>query len=114
MARDVTQRLGLERVEFVEGDAFDVDWRRFTGVYLYNPFAEAIRFGEEAVERFDLTHMHTTYFEALQDAAISLYQLPVGVRVATYHGYGGPMPKGYVAIASERLGTGTLEVWERR
>ena len=37
----------------------------------------------------------------------------LGTKVATYHGFGGEMPPGYLRFKKEPIGTSFLELWVR-
>ncbi len=42
VARGLASELRASSATFICADAFALDWRQFTGLYLYNPFAEAL------------------------------------------------------------------------
>lgn len=108
VAHRTSRTLDLEaRCNFIHGDAFALDWSAFDGVYLYNPFSEALY---EPAE-------HGPSWRARADAIAAtqqhLLQLPLGARVVTYCGFGGAFPAAFDRAASERSGGGELEVWVR-
>jgi SAM-dependent methyltransferase len=106
IASNVARRLGVgERTEFGTGDAFVLDWARFDGVYLFNPFADDLG---SVVDRMAVW---PRFAEAVGAANKQLARLPRGARVVTYHGYGGPFPPGFERTVSERRGSGPLDLW---
>ena len=112
VARSMSERLHLTRTAFVQGDAFDIDWNVFDGIYLFNPFLENIA---DFTDKLPGPHRSADrYVAEVEACCIKLHGLARGVRVATYHGYGAPMPRGFEAIHVEEIGTDMLEVWQKR
>jgi len=98
--------------QFLEGDAFDVDWSGFQALYFYNPFDEA-RFPVSWQIDGSIPLGIDVFNQLVQRAQDRLRGLPIGTRVVTFHGIGGPMPEGYQLVVSERIADGTLELWRR-
>ena len=111
-ARETALLLGIERVEFGHGDMADLDWSRFDGVYLYNPFCENIL---ESI-RIDLTVPlgKRQYDEFVSVVEKKLETLRIGARVVTLHGFGGRMPVAFTRTLCEPWGDGFLELWEKQ
>ena len=105
VARDLVAKLDVPRVQFLQEDALCLDWSQYDGIYLYNPFAERSP---------SLLPAAAAFHHAVQTTGVGLYLLRPGTRVVTYHGYGGPMPTGFERLSWERVGTGTLELWEKQ
>jgi SAM-dependent methyltransferase len=111
-ARAIAQRLDLARTSFVHGDALAMDWNGFDGIYFFNPFLENIATFTDRLPG-EVFRSSDRYVAEVEATCLKLHGLAPGVRVATYHGYGGPMPRGYDRIHAEELGTDVLEIWEK-
>jgi SAM-dependent methyltransferase len=108
VATDAARNLELGgRCEFVAGDAFAFNWSAFDGVYLFNPFVEALYTPAE------LEAGWPTLAEAVAATRQHLLQLSRGARVVTYCGFGGPFPFGFDRLDSIRHRGADLELWVR-
>jgi SAM-dependent methyltransferase len=112
-ARKVTARLGVEGVRFQVGNAFELDWRQFGALYLYNPFEET-KFPEECCIDDSQPTGVKVFDDSVQETVYRLEQLEPGTRVATYHGFGADMPEGWEQTFKGEAGSGTLEVFIRQ
>ena len=108
-SRSLIKRQGVPRVSIIDGDASDLDWGLFDGIYLFNPFYEnlvdVIRFEplvELSLDRFN---------EYVRITRTKLRDLKPGTRVVTYHGFGGELPCGYRLDQEYRFSRGTLQLW---
>ncbi|MEZ4366108.1 MAG: hypothetical protein R2939_07445 [Kofleriaceae bacterium] len=109
-ARMAARALGVaEQARFLEGDVASVDWSAYGGLYLYNPFAEAL-WAEQA--RLDEVQV-PTYQADVAAAARKLAEVAVGTLVVTFHGFGGELPPGFVERRRESFHRGELSLWER-
>ncbi len=111
LSTEVARRYSVKRCEFIAGDAFDLDWSAFSGFYLYNPFAEHLPdcpvIDDEISRTPDRFHRYVAELERRMDA------MPLGARIATYHGFGGRFPVGWTPITSMRLHGGSLGLWQK-
>ena len=109
IAIDLSERLKLNRAHFTKGDAFSIDWNKFTAIYLFNPFGENLW----PIERIDgdktLKVQQFCLFTKL--AVQKLTDLPVGTRVAPYHGFGDQFPPTFRQIHSIDIARGPIELW---
>lgn len=112
-ARAISRHLDLPRTAFLLGDALTVDWREFDGIYFFNPFLENLAAFVDPLPG-DVLRSSDRYVADLEATCLKLDGLAPGVRVATYHGYGAPMPRGFHLVHAEELGTDALEIWEKR
>lgn len=110
-ARRVARRLMVENVHFRVGDATDVSWEGFDGVYLFNPFAENLWPREARIDQrvalgpARFAHEVDRVERALRDAR-------PGTCVVTYNGIGCPIPGTYDLAVVEHAGTeDTLRTW---
>lgn len=112
LARATATVVDATGASFLHGDAFELDWREFRCLYLYNPYEEQLF---EAARRVDeaLDFTEQRYRDSVHRTLAKLRGMPVGTRVALYHGFGGLMPPGYRRHFRGFYGTGTLELWER-
>ena len=86
-ARKLAELLGVApRVEFVHGDAFELDWTSFDALYLYNPFEVSL------TGPMVLTDGELAYQVNAARTQQRLAQLRRGTRVITLNGFGGLMP----------------------
>lgn len=111
-ASKIARCRGIERVRFVNGSAFDLDWRRFDSFYFYNPFFEN-RFDETMNDRAALVRLKRRYERNVTRTEKLLRDARAGTRVATYFGFGGKMPPGYEIFGRFPYGGDVLELWEK-
>lgn len=87
----------------------DLDWTKFDAIYLFNPFFENVLSLASIDDTVPLGfERYKTYVNVVRR---KLRDLPVGVRVATYHGFGGTFPDCYELKLRERIGSDCLKVW---
>jgi len=110
VANAVAAHVHAHNARFVLADALDLDWSDYDAFYLYNPFAEHVMESPFVIDRsVELEpELYVPYVEGVQD---KLARLPRGVRVATFHGFGGEMPSEYVLVTTEPYGTDRVELW---
>ncbi|HVV48032.1 MAG TPA: class I SAM-dependent methyltransferase [Polyangia bacterium] len=105
--------LGADRAQFIHANLLEFDCSPFDGFYFYNPFHEHIEEDDlwpidELVKRSPV--LHRTYVATV---AAALIRAPAGTLVATFHGFGAPMPRHYRRLHREQLGGGELTLWIR-
>ncbi|HEY5920029.1 MAG TPA: methyltransferase domain-containing protein [Kofleriaceae bacterium] len=104
--------LELPNVQFVHGDAFDLDWSAFDAFYLYNPFAEHLL--ERAFLLDDKIERDPKTFEDYVAAVGDRLALArIGTRVVTYHGFGGALPSCYRLAVQLAIGSDRVKLWIR-
>jgi hypothetical protein len=109
-ARRVGRRLGAWRASFIHADAFELDWREYQCLYLYNPFAELMFESDRRIDNF--IEAGAERFDSRVSATVSrLASMPAGTRVMTFHGFGGFFPSCYRRLSRRWAGTGDLELW---
>lgn len=106
-ARDVAARLGATRAEFVRGDIREVDWARFGGFYLFNPFAENYLPRDERIDD-EVAHAAARLVADIDFVEARLHAAPAGTRVVTWHGFGGLL-EGYRCARREMLRRTVME-----
>jgi len=110
VADRLARRLQLTNVLFAYGDMTEVDWSRFDGFYLYNPFAEQLCGTLPTLD--DALELAPGYFRFyVQQVRERLANARVGTRVVAYHGFGGEPPPEYELVRDEPAGTDRLELW---
>jgi SAM-dependent methyltransferase len=110
VANRLAAELGVPNVEFVHGDAFDLDWSTFDAFYLYNPFAEHLL--ERAFLLDDQIERDPNSFEGFVNAVCErLAEARVGTRVVTYHGFGACPPSGFHLVSEDAIGSDRVELW---
>ena len=112
MTRSLVSRYNIPRVTFLNAGMEEIDWTRFTGFYLYNPFIEHLY---EKSERIDhhLDFSVERYMLQVRFVQAKLTLLPIHTSILTYHGFGGEMPPYYEVTLRERGGDDYLVLWER-
>jgi SAM-dependent methyltransferase len=110
LARETARTVGAGGAEFLHGDAFDLDWREYDRLYLYNPFEEELFAPPHRIDD-TLPFSPARYGECVERAMTKLAGLPVGARVVLFHGFGGEMPEGFKRTWSGFHGSGSLERW---
>jgi hypothetical protein len=107
------RRLTVDRVEFLWGNALDLDWSAFTCIYLFNPFEEHLMPAGSRVDN-SMPFSEAGYLASIEAARTKLEKLPVGARVVSFWGYGGERPDSFALLHHERHGDGDLEVGRKR
>ena len=113
VASALGEELGAPSAKFVCADAFSLDWRDFTSLYFFNPFAEAIF--PQAL-RIDATvkqteEQHAALIDRLHGR---LTDLRPGARVVVYCGLGCRVPDAFERQERQRLVNNNLELWVHR
>ena len=108
-ARNIAREQKIERVRFIHGDAFQLDWGTFQALYLFNPFANDIAITKDSLRNVPMKE--DLYIRLISQATAKFAILPPGVRIVTYHGFGGTMPPNLIEQSSEIIGPGVLQLW---
>jgi SAM-dependent methyltransferase len=99
--------LQLDNVSFIYGNFTQLDFRDFDHFYFYNSFYENL----DGTDKIDnsieysgelFNYYHCYLFQQLE-------QKPKGTRIATFHGLGDEVPRGYHLIDTEM--NGLLKFW---
>lgn len=97
------------RTCFVHGELASINWAKFDGFYLFNPFAEALfAVACDPVER------QAAYIEHVAQVQRGLVTARPGTRVVTYHGFGGEFPRELELVHREPAREDELCFWVRR
>ena len=108
-ANHAAWELGVgDRTRFVHGDGSRMPWDDFDAFYFFNPFGTLL-----LAPHASPFVRYATIQNTLRRIHQRLIATPVGTRVVTYHGYGGPMPAGFTQVTSEAVGNDALELWIR-
>jgi SAM-dependent methyltransferase len=109
LSENISNRYGLNRVNYLHANITDIDFRNYTGFYFYNSFYENIH----PVKRID----DTVRLDAQLYDAYSVYMveqlscLPLRARFAAYHTSPTVIPKSFRLVDS--LYGGLLNLWEK-
>lgn len=109
VAREAARRMGLA-IDVRETSFESEDPASFDGIYLFNPFTESLCV-PGAVVAFE--HEARRSRSDVRRAEKFLRGARVGARVATFCGFGGPMPNRYERVVREQRGGGVLEIWTK-
>lgn len=112
IARELASRLGAATASFVCDDAFAIDWRDFTSLYLFNPFAEVLYPDEVQIDS-TVEYEERRFERELVRLAEKLAELRPLARVVVYHALGCPLPEGFRRIDRMWSGHSSLELWVR-
>jgi hypothetical protein len=109
----VARQFGAHNVCLSTGDATQVSWREYDGLYFFNPFAENTY---DHDDRFDNdVNLSTMRFGAeLLRAESLLASARVGTVVVTYHGLGGAIPSSYELVSDQPAGSDRVRTWVQR
>jgi SAM-dependent methyltransferase len=114
VATELAAESKLSNVRFINGDAFEIDWSTFDGLYFYNPFSEQL-FESSIGASFaidDTIDLHRDNFDRYIAATLDrLAGLRNDTRVVTYHGLGADLPSGYELVSEDRIGTDSVQLW---
>jgi predicted RNA methylase len=109
-AQRAAARLQADNARFVHGAIDDVRWEDFDALYLYNPFAENVMDPPDALDQtVELSADRWARDVTAVEAALG--RAPIGMRVVTYHGFGGRIPGGYELTVYEPIGSDALRLW---
>jgi hypothetical protein len=105
----VCRQYDIPRVEFIHGNMIDLEWGTFDGFYLFNPFLEnLITFSPIDKSVPVSSELYDSYVDVVRK---KLASVPIGTRVATYHGFGGKLPDGFELNVKEQIGSDRLLIW---
>jgi predicted RNA methylase len=110
VARRAAEALGVMGARFIPAPIQAIRWTAFDAFYLFNPFGENAFAADEQLD----TTVELGRARYVRDVAFverMLARVRVGVRVLTYHGFGGTMPDTFQRIVCERAGCDALELW---
>jgi SAM-dependent methyltransferase len=112
-ARAAAARLGTRRSRFLIGDFAELDFRRFDGFYLFNPFEELLTVGMEPIDTtVDLSPAR--FRRNLRWLSSKLRRAPDDATVVTYFGHGERELAGFRQVRKEFAGEDALVVWRKR
>lgn len=110
-AKKLKNAFELPNVSFMEGSAFDIDWRDFDCVYFYNPFCEQ-KFPERRMKD-DVPLREALYHSYVQQSIDRMRTLKQGSLVITYHGFGGVFPNEFRLLYQKSIEMDFIKIWIR-
>lgn len=99
----------IDRVQFIHGCAFHVDWKAYSAIYLFNPFLEYFDLYCSLDE--NLMVNEKIYEQSIATTEANLAAMPKGTRVVTFHGFGGKMPDSYRQYFYCRYSNDYVRAW---
>jgi hypothetical protein len=106
-------KMGITNASFLLGDALDVPWEGFDGLYFFNPFAESLFDQRDRIDdRAGLTRER--FFHDVLCVESELRECRVGTTIVTYHGMGGRIPACFELRDEERVRSDCLRLWVKR
>jgi predicted RNA methylase len=112
VAERAARQFRISRVAFTVGTVDDVDWSHFDAFYFFNPFEENVFAEHSALDR-SVVLSEARFWSDVAFVERKLARLPVGVRVATFHGFGGRIPPSYELVAQRLVRGGVLRFWTK-
>ena len=112
IANDAARQFRGSRVDFSVGLIDDVDWSCFDAFYFFNPFEENVFATSSALDRTVVLSEDRFWIDSAF-VERKLARLRVGVRVATFHGFGGRIPPSYRLEAQLPIRGGVLRFWTK-
>jgi len=112
IAKTAAREFQISRVDFTVGTIEDIDWCQFDAFYLFNPFEENVFANHGALDR-SVVLSEARFWADVAFVERKLARLPVGVRVATFHGFGGRIPPSYELVAQHPLCGAVLRFWTK-
>ena len=110
IAKRAARRFDALRVDFTVGTIEEVEWFNFDAFYLFNPFEENVFATPSALDR-SVVLSEARFWADVAFVERRLARLPVGARVATYHGFGGRIPPSYELVAQHPVCGAVLRFW---
>jgi hypothetical protein len=95
---------------FILADALEVNWSSYDSFYFFNPFAEQLFEPDEVLDA-TIAFEPANFTRYVNEVRQRLVRAPIGTRVATYHGFGGSRPPGYIRVEDGPVGPTRLELW---
>jgi SAM-dependent methyltransferase len=92
-ARQAAIDLRVSNIEFIHGNALDVDFADYDAFYLFNPFEENMHYGHKIDSAVRLSP--GLFKRYTSHVAAQLGARPIGTRVVTYAGYADDIPGCY-------------------
>lgn len=110
-ACEVANQVGATQAQFLHGNACDVDWRPFDGIYLFNPFYEHISSSAVDLSIEPILRSPDSFYGYVEMTLDKLAETAEGTRVALYHGFGGVLPDSFHLVHCEPIGGSSLELY---
>ena len=110
IARGVAGKLQLSTASFVHGELEAIDWGQYDSIYLFNPFEENLFGPEEQLDQ-SVPLSDARFHRDVSLVEHGLKAAPVGMRLVTYHGFGGRVPPGYRLMEEFGPGVNRLCLW---
>jgi len=110
---ETMKKLKAPWIHFECTDAFEKNWNKYTGIYLFNHFYEHIAPKNQAISN-DISLSTKKYHDYIYKMEEKLKTLKIGTKVVTFHGFGGEFPPEYICTSKEPIDGGLLEFWIKK
>jgi hypothetical protein len=112
VANRASGKLGAARTNFTVGTIEDVDWSLHDAFYFFNPFEENLFREQGCLDRaVILSEERFRSDVAFMEKVLA--GVPIGTRVATFHGFGGRIPQGFELVDQQPHRGGVLRFWTK-
>jgi hypothetical protein len=112
VARMASRRFRAHRAKFEVGTIDDVDWSLYDAFYFFNPFEENLLAADACLDR-SVVLSEDRFWSDISFIECVFTRLPVGARLATFHGFCGRIPRTFELVDQQSHGTGALRFWTK-
>jgi hypothetical protein len=112
VAKRAARELGASRTNFAVGTIESIEWSNYDALYFFNPFEENIFHDQGCLDR-TVVLSESRFFQDVIFMEQVLARMPLGTRVATFHGFGGRIPSAYRLAHAQPLRGGVLRCWTK-
>ena len=113
VARTARTKLAIENATFMHGNATDMPWDDYDGLYFYNSFAENLFDPSDWLDaRADLSR--ACFVRDVVRTVTALRAARPGMAIVTFHGSSARMPASFELRHREASGSGWLRLWIKR
>lgn len=114
ISTEIASKLQNNQVSFMCCDALSLDWDKFDGIYIYNPFYEhKIPLNTEFRIDDEIEYSENTYDFYTRKIYKKLRLLKSGSLVVAFNGYGAHFPKDYVEKFYKKVDNIDMSLWQK-
>jgi SAM-dependent methyltransferase len=112
VAKQASHALRVPRAEFTVGTIEGVNWSSYDAFYFFNPFEENI-FQEQGCFDRTVVLSEERFWRDVGFMERVLARAALGTRIATFHGFGGRIPRSYDLVDQKYYDRGILRLWRK-
>ena len=107
---DILKRCEVRRVVLRHCMLEEVRWQNFDAIYLFNPFEENLVHRSQQIDQ-SVVLCSARFEQDVSRIEETLRAARIGIRVVTYHGFGGWIPESYELVEERPCGMSQLHLW---